>query len=254
MRYSSFGSSQDAHEHSKQNILDYFYRYDDFMESVGRVVDLGCDSEALDMQWWANATTRDEIQVPLNIHCVGVSNIDRLLLKHNNIAFQKQDIETFNKVKRKFDVLWCYDQLQYLLNPYQALSNWWHIAEKDAMLVIAVPQTVNTEYHIQEYNLSLGHKYHYTMPQLIYMLAVNGWDCRSGFFKKTPGDPWLYAIVYKSDVEPMDPKETNIYKLVEQTELLPQCAVDSIHKYGKLRQRDLVLPWLDKSIMVMEQH
>ena len=122
------------------------------------------------------------------------------------------------------------------------------------MLVIAVPQTVNTEYHIQEYNLSLGHKYHYTMPQLIYMLAVSGWDCRSGFFKKTPGDSWLYAIVYKSNVEPMDPKETNIYKLAEQTELLPQCAVDGIHKYGKLRQRDLILPWLDKSLMVMEQH
>ncbi len=251
---SSFGSPHEKHEHSFKNVLSYMYEYDDFMDSVGRVIDLGCDVEATDMLWWANATTRDETQTPLGIKCVGVNTFEKLNVKHNNISYQNHDIESLNRVKRTFDIVWCYDQLQYLLNPYQALSNWWHIAEKDAMLVIAVPQTVNTEYHIQEYNLSLGHKYHYTMPQLIYMLAVSGWDCRSGFFKKTPGDPWLYAIVYKSDVEPMDPKETNIYKLVEQTELLPQCAVDGIHKYGKLRQRDLILPWLDKNITVMENH
>ena len=251
---SSFGSPHEKHEHSFKNVLSYMYEYDDFMDSVGRVIDLGCDVEATDMLWWANATTRDETQTPLGIKCVGVNTFEKLNVKHSSISYQNHNIESLNRVKRTFDIVWCYDQLQYLLNPYQALSNWWHIANKDAMLVLAVPQTVNTEYHIQEYNLSLGHKYHYTMPQLIYMLAVSGWDCRSGFFKKTPGDPWLYAIVYKSNVEPMDPKETNIYKLVEETELLPQCAVDGIHKYGKLRQRDLVLPWLDKNLMVMEQH
>ena len=251
---SSFGSPQEKQEHSFKNVLSYMYGYDDFMDSVGRVVDLGCDVEATNMLWWANATTRDETQTPLGIKCVGVNTFEKLNVKHNSISYQNYDIESLNSVKKPFDIVWCYDQLQYLLNPYQALSNWWYIADTDAMLVLAVPQTVNTEYHIQEYNLALSHKYHYTMPQLIYMLAVSGWDCRSGFFKKTPGDSWLYAIVYKSNVEPMDPKETNIYKLAEQTELLPQCAVDGIHKYGKLRQRDLILPWLDKNIMIMEQH
>ena len=251
---SSFGSPQEKQEHSFKNVLSYMYGYDDFMDSVGRVVDLGCDVEATNMLWWANATTRDETQTPLGIKCVGVNTFEKLNVKHNSISYQNYDIESLNSVKKPFNIVWCYDQLQYLLNPYQALSNWWYIADTDAMLVLAVPQTVNTEYHIQEYNLALSHKYHYTMPQLIYMLAVSGWDCRSGFFKKTPGDSWLYAIVYKSNVEPIDPKETNIYKLAEQTELLPQCAVDGIHKYGKLRQRDLILPWLDKNIMIMEQH
>jgi len=251
---SSFGSPQEKQEHSFKNVLSYMYGYDDFMDSVGRVVDLGCDVEATNMLWWANATTKDETQTPLGIKCIGVNTFEKLNVKHNSISYQNYDIESLNSVKKPFDIVWCYDQLQYLLNPYQALSNWWYIADTDAMLVLAVPQTVNAEYHIQEYNLALSHKYHYTMPQLIYMLAVSGWDCRSGFFKKTPGDPWLYAIVYKSNIEPMDPKETNIYKLAEQTELLPQCAVDGIHKYGKLRQRDLILPWLDKNIMIMEQH
>ena len=251
---SSFSSPQEKHEHSFQNVLSYMYEYDDFMDSVGHVIDLGCDVEATDMLWWASATTRDEAKTPLGIKCVGVNTFKRLNSSHNSISYQNHNIESLNRVKKSFDIVYCYDQLQYLLNPYQALSNWWHIANKDAMLVLAVPQTVNTEYHIQEYNLALDHKYHYTMPQLIYMLAVSGWDCRDGFFKKTPGDPWLYAIVYKSNIEPMNPQQVNLYNLIEETELLPQCAVDGITKYGKLRQRDLILPWLDKNIMIMEQH
>jgi len=84
------------------------------------------------------------------------------------------------------------------------------------------------------------------------MLAVNGWDCRDGFFKKDANDPWLHAIVYKSEVAPMDPLTTNWYKLMEK-QLLPETADASILKYGILRQRDLVLPWLDKSNTWMAQ-
>ena len=47
MNYSSFASEQTAFEHSKKHILDLFYQYDDFMESIGRVVDLGCKNEAM---------------------------------------------------------------------------------------------------------------------------------------------------------------------------------------------------------------
>ncbi len=121
------------------------------------------------------------------------------------------------------------------------------------MMVIAVPQTTNVEFNMLEYNAQMNHKYHFTMPMLIYMLAVNGWDCNSGFFKKGIGDPWLYAIVYRSNIKPMDPAVTNLYNLVEDTELLPEVASKSIVKYGMLRQKDLLLPWLDKSNMLMAQ-
>ena len=121
------------------------------------------------------------------------------------------------------------------------------------MLIVAVPQTTNVRFNILEYNVHLEQKYHYTMPQLIYMLAVSGWDCRSGFFKKDINDPWMYALVYRSNIEPMDPKTTNLYKLAGDTDLLPKSAEDSISKYGYLRQRDLMLPWLDKNNMWMEQ-
>ena len=84
------------------------------------------------------------------------------------------------------------------------------------------------------------------------MLALTGWDCRSGFFKKTPTDPWLHAVVYKSDQEPRDPKTTRWYDLVDAG-LLPDTADKSIQKKGFLDQRDLVLPWLDKNLIWLGQ-
>jgi hypothetical protein len=253
MNYSSFTSQDLAYQHSKKHILDLFHEYDDFMESIGRVVDLGCDTEAFNMLWFANATTRDVQQLPLNIKCIGQSNIDKLLTKHNGISFQKGAPEMLSKTKRKFDILYCHDTLQFILNPYQALANWWNIANKDAMLVIAVPQTTNVEFNTLEYNTQMNYKHHYTVPMLLYMLAVNGWDCNGGFFKKAIDDPWIFAIVYRSDTKPMDPNTTNLYKLVDETNLLPDTAVQSITKHGMIKQKDLILPWLDKSLMDMRQ-
>ena len=253
MNYMSFTSQELAYQHSKKHILDLFYQYDDFMESIGRVVDLGCDNEALNMQWFANATSNDTRKEPLNIKCVGHSAIDKLLVKHNSISLQRGAPEMLSTTKRKFDILYCHDTLHFILDPYQALRNWWNIANKDAMLVIAVKQTTNVEFNALEYNAQMNYKHHYTVPMLLYMLAVNGWDCKGGFFKKAIGDPWIFAIVYRSNTKPMDPNTTNLYNLIEQTDLLPDVAVKSIEKYAMIRQKDLVLPWLDQNNMDMAQ-
>jgi len=254
MQLSSFTSPQQRFDHCYKNVLSYLYEYDAFMESVARVAGLGCDRESFDMQWWADATTRDEVEIPLNIKCTVISDIEKLNLKHKNISLQKEPFWTPSKVKKPFDILWAYDILQYVTNPYKVLANWWRIATTDSMLIIAVPQTTNLEFNRQEFHTVSNHKYHYTLPMLIYMLSVNGWDCNGGFFKKTVDDPWLYSIVYRSDIEPMDPMKTNLYNIAEDTNLLPECVVNSINKYGSLRQRDLVLPWIDKNLTVMENH
>jgi hypothetical protein len=79
------------------------------------------------------------------------------------------------------------------------------------------------------------------------MLALTGWDCRAGFFKKTPDDPFIHAVVYKSDQEPRDPKTTRWYDLAEAG-LLPKSAEEIVNSIGYLHQKDLVLPWLNKSL------
>lgn len=252
MKYSSFTGSNYSHEHSLET-LNLFYEHDDFMESVGRLADLGCGQDALDLEWWATRTTRDEENIPLNIQCVGIDNaFDSLKFRHSNVSFQKQDLETLDRVTKPFDILWCHDTFQYLLNPLQTLANWRKICHRDGMLVLILPQTTNLVFNRQEFNVPNAHYYHYTVTNLLYMLAVTGWDCANGFFKKDPGDPWLHAIVYNTDEPARDPRKTGWYDLLE-TDLLPESAKQSINRHGYIKQADLILPWLDKSLTWMEQ-
>jgi len=251
MKFSSFPNTQHSFDHSLHT-LNLLYEYDDFMESVGTVADLGCGQSGSVLEWWATRTTRGEEQIPLDIQCTGFDLVDKLKVKHKNISYQKQNIELLDSSKRKYDVLWCHDTFQYLLNPLGCLKNWRNIANNDSMLILSIPQTTNIKFNQQEFNVPSGQYYHYTLTNLIYMLAVNSWDCRNGFFKINHEDQWIHAIVYKSDVESMDPAATSWYDLVEKS-LLPDSVEASINKYGYPRQPDLVLPWLDKSVSWMAQ-
>lgn len=254
MVLSSFRDAKESHAHSRQT-LDVFYEHDDFMESVGRVADLGSGLSGLDALWWAEATTRDDTPMPLNIQVVAIDQLETFLpvRRAKNLIYQKEDLETWKTVKRGFDVLWCHDTFQYMINPLQCLTNWWHVAANDGMLVLILPQTTNMEFNEEAFDLPSGCYYNHTLTSLIYMLATTGWDCRSGFFLKKPADNWIHAIVYKSRRAPGDPRKTNWYDLAESG-LLPDSAIKSINKYGYLRQRDLVLPWIDKSFHWLGRH
>jgi SAM-dependent methyltransferase len=250
----TFRNAEESHEHSL-DILNLLYEYDDFMESVGTVVDLGCGA-GLDLEWWATATTRDDPPIPLNIRCVGVDILEKLAVakKYSNISYQQVDFENTNALSKKikFDVLWCHDAFQYCINPLETFKNWRSIANDDAMLIMSVPETVDIHRRVLSYTQPNGCYYHYSIVSLIHMLAINGWNCQDGFFKKTPGDPWFHLIVYKSSHEPTDPKTTTWYDLAEKN-LLPKSAVESINRYGFVRQEDLVLPWFDKSLSWLSQ-
>lgn len=235
-------------------ILNSLYQYDDFMAGVSTMVDLGC-GPGEDLAWWATATTREDTPQPLNIRCVGVDQLDQLPMaqKHANVTYQRTDFETtIYPPKNLFDVLWCHDAFQYCVNPLSTLSNWREISSNGAMLVIAVPQTISIHRHRLSYHLQSGVFYHHTMISLMYMLALTGWDCRAGFFQQESQDPWIRAVVYKSDQAPRNPKTTTWYDLAESN-LLPESADRSIHAHGYLKQDDLIVPWLDKSLTSMKQ-
>ena len=243
-----FRNPEESHAHSLET-LNWLYEHDDFMMSVGTVLDIGCGT-GLDTEWWATRTTRDEIAEPLDIKCTGLDLIDtpQVARKYSNITYQRNDFEKqiHTPKKGKYDVLWCHDSFQYAINPLETLKLWHSVAEPNAMLVLILPQTTNIEYRKLSFVQPSGCYYHYTLVNLMHMLAVSGWDCNAGFFKKSPADPWLHAVVYKSEQSPMDPK-TSWYSLAD-TGLLPKSAVDSINRYGFVNQNDLILPWLDKSL------
>lgn len=245
-----FRNPEESHAHSLQT-LNALYEYDDFMSSIDTLVDLGCGS-GLDLEWWATRTTRDDDRYPLNIKCIGVDLNAQLPIakKYPNITYQSTDFETqiYPIKKTLFDVLWCHDSFQYALNPMETLSKWWRIASEGAMLVIIVPQTTNFRARQQVFSQATGVYYHHTLISLIHMLSVSGWDCRGGFFKKNLNESWLHAVVYKSAHEPMNPKTTSWYELAEK-KLLPESADECIQRHGELRQQELIVPWLDKSLV-----
>jgi len=249
-----FAAPEQSYAHSLQT-LNCLYEHDSFMESIASIIDMGC-GPGLDLEWWATRTTRDENPQPLNIKCIGVDTMPELPMayRYPNIQYQKQDFELpIVSHKRRYDIVWCHDAFQYVINPFETLRNWRNVMAKDGMLALILPQTTNIEFNTQAYDQRDGCYYNWTMVSLIHMLSVTGFDCANGFFKKNPSDNWLHAVVYKSEHEPMDPRTTSWYDLCDKN-LLPESAVKSIQQYGYLRQRDLILPWIDKSLMSFQKH
>lgn len=252
MNLGYFTSAQSSHEHSLLT-LNALYEYDDFMMSIKTLVDMGC-GDGLDLEWWATRTTRDEDAKPLNIRCTGVDLDETLPMAHRykNIQYQPWDFEADTSVfnKRRFDIVWSHDSFQYVINPFQTLSRWWHLMTKGGMMILILPQNTNVEFNMQMFDQRDFVYHNYTMVSLLHLLSVSGFDCREGFFLKEPNDPWLHAVVYKSEHAPMDPRNTRWYDLIDK-KLLPVSAEDSIQRHGYLKQQDLVLPWLDRSLRVM---
>jgi SAM-dependent methyltransferase len=249
-----FTNPQQSHAHSLQ-VLDLLYEYDDFMLSVRTMADLGCGT-GLDLEWWATRTTRDEQRRPLNIQCVGIDLAPELPMarRYPNIRYQSQDFETeLLRQRQRFDVLWCHDSWQFVLDPLRTLPIWYRSMSDDGMLVISVPQTTNIHQRQQAFDQRDHRYFHWTMVNLIHVLAVSGFDCAGGFFRKLSRDPWLHAVVYRSAVGPQDPRTTTWYQLADLG-LLPDSARAGIQRHGYLRQQDLVLPWLDRSLASFHDH
>ena len=241
----------DSHRHSLQT-LNRLYEYDDFMASIKTVLDIGCGTGD-DLEWWATRTTRDEVPQPLNIQCTGIDLAPDLALtkKYNTVFYQSGNFEDIIPASSGgFDVLWCHDSFQYVHAPVKTLSNWWHLASTGAMLYLAVPVTQRIHRNQLDYHLPSGCYYHHTMVSLIYQLATAGWDCGTGFFRQASTDTWIHAVVYKSTHAPQDPTITTWHSLSELG-LLPESAMKSIHAHNYLRQQDLVIPWIDHSLMSM---
>jgi SAM-dependent methyltransferase len=244
-----FSSPLQSHQHSLQT-LESLYEYDDFMSSVDTLVDMGC-GEGLDLEWWATRSTRDDSKTPLNIRCTGIDVVERLpmALKHRNIVYQRQDFEKepIHLHKKTFDVIWCHDSFQYVIDPFHTLNNWRNVLSPDGMMVLILPQSTNLEFNTQAFDQRDFCYHNWTLVSLIHVLAVSGFDCRNGYFLKNPEDPWLHAIIYRGQHQAFDPRSTSWYDL-SMAGVLPESAVMGIKKHGYLRQRDLVLPWIDRNL------
>ncbi len=242
-----FKNAVESHSHSLE-VLNLLYNYDSFLDNLEYIGDFGAGS-GLDTQWWATLETRDDPPEPRNYKVYAldknISTVDENIINLPNVKFLQRDLESDHLVPRPLDLIWSHNVFQYLINPIGTLRNWNKQMNVDGMLLLMFQQSTNYSYNrYQNWGYNYCY-YNHNIINLIYMLAVNGFDCRDAYFYKEQNDPWIKAAVYKSNLEPMDPYTTSWYKLVE-CNLLSDSVVECINRYGNVRQEEIVTTWLDK--------
>lgn len=230
-----------------ETVLSEIRNYDAFLDSLHTIADMGCGTGE-DIHWWATLETRDDPPKPYNFNCFAV-DIDEAKLAQvptlPNIHKFNRNFNDYPMLPGSVDLLWAHDSLQYSHNPLETLKIWNKNMTVNGMLVISIPQSNGVEYN-RYYSRTYEHCfYNYTPTSLIYMLAVNGFDCRDAYLLKKFQDPWIQIAVYKSNIEPMDPASTTWEDLIEKN-LLHPTVVNSIRKHGHIRQEEIVMPWLDR--------
>ena len=250
----TFKNALESFDHSKP-IRDLLYQYDSFLDSLEVIADYGCGA-GLDLEWWATLMTRDDPPEPRNYLCyaidTNIKQIDTKLYNYDNIKIIQADIEIDQPVPRQIDLLWCRDTFQYMINPLNTLRMWNENMSVNGMLILSIPQSVHYE-HNRLNNISRnGWYYNYNVVNLMYILAVNGFDCRDAYFYKDINDSWLHAAVYKSDVLPMDPKTTSWHDLIDKN-LLNQSVKLCVEKYGYVKQEEIITTWLDKDFYQIKE-
>jgi len=230
-----------------ETVLSELRNYDSFLDSLRTVCDMGCGI-GNEIYWWATLNTRDDPPKPYNYNCFAVDTDSRKLAQIPNLPNLHKINRDFNDsaiIPVSVDLMWSHDSLQYSHKPIETLRNWNELMTENGMLVLSVPQSNGVEYN-RYYSRTYDHCYYnYTPTSLIYMLAVNGFDCRDAYLLKRFQDPWIHMAVYKSNIKPMDPAATSWNDLVE-LDLLHPTIVNSINRHGHLRQEEIVMPWLDR--------
>ena len=118
-----FKSDSDSHQHSLET-LNLIANYDDFMDSITTICDMGC-GVGLDLAWWATKTYLDEngAERPHNYKCLGVDlDLSRAAVNTDNMRIMQADFEEYNQNIRA-DVIWSHDSFRYATNPLSTLKS-----------------------------------------------------------------------------------------------------------------------------------
>ena len=243
-----FKNAHESHQHSL-DILNMIYGYDSFLDNLGVIADMGCGS-GLDTEWWATLATRDNPPEPHNYIVYAVDQdlrgLDELALAQNkNIIPIAGNFED-RIIPRQVDLIWSHDSFQYSREPFKCLANWKASLNVNGMLLMAIPQTTylkNNRLVVESHS----HQYYsYNIINLMYMLAISGFDCRDAYFYRKENTPWLYAGVYASEHEPLTQNAT-WYDLAERN-LINDSIINSVNRYGHARLEDVVVSWFDKNL------
>lgn len=243
-----FKNAFESHQHSLQT-LELLYGYDSFLDSLEYIADFGCGA-GLDTKWWATLETRDEPPEPRNYitYAVDINHkrLDPAIGELENVRLINEDFDCNDRpISRDIDLIWCHDSFQFVTNPLSTLKAWNKQLVENGMLILIFPQNTHYAYNRLQTHSYSGSFYNHNLVNLMYMLAVNGFDCRDAYFLKEENSAWLSAAVYKTAIEPMNPKITSWYDLADLN-LVNNSVMNSLNKYGYVKQDEIVTTWLDK--------
>lgn len=235
-----------SHEHSLE-VLNLLLGYDSFLDSLTTIADMGCGA-GLDVEWWATLMTRDEPPEPRNYIVYAVDQdlrkIDPAILKDNTNIIPLQGNFEERVIPRNVDLIWSHDSFQFARDPLKCLAAWKNQLNENGMLLMTVPQGTYIQHDCLVVEQHSHQYYNYNILNLIYMLALSGFDCRDAYFYRRKNSPWLYAAVYASSHEPL-PEHATWYDLADRN-LINDSLIDSVNRHGHARLEDLVVTWLDK--------
>lgn len=241
-----FSSQYQSHLHSLKT-LNLLYEYDSFLDSIKTVADMGCGA-GYDTKWWSELQTRDDPPEPRDIWVYAVDREDKIESDNVKGTRVKKIIADFEErcLPTEVDLIWSHNSFQYVLDPLKTLRNWNSMMVTDGMMILSFPQTSS---YVNNHLLNRAHSgayFSYNIVNLMYLLAVNGFDCNDAYFYRDPKEknPWIHAAVYKS-CEPMDPRTTSLWDLADK-DLLNPSAKRCLERHGHLLQEEILTTWFDK--------
>lgn len=229
------------------NFLELLYQYPEMMESIDNVIDVGC-GKGYDSLWWATIDDGDtDNPKPLNIKVTAIDKDNNLAkeVDHTHIEFVQGDWDKVT-LKDTYDVVWAHCVLHEAKDPLQFLHTMNRFCALGGMLCLSFPTTINTFYGEPDYRVYDQASHSITLPGLIYMLALSGFNCNDGFFLKQPNTNIINAIVYKDKEEVYGYGEKTLYDLEE---LLPESCNKQLEKFGYITNKGLLLHWIDGSLI-----
>ena len=97
--------------------------------------------------------------------------------EHSNVNKVKADWDTIT-FDKKFDVVWAHSVLQEANNPLKFLHKMNEFTSDGGVMCLSFPTTINTFYGEPDHRIYETAKHQITIPSLIYMLALSGFNSR----------------------------------------------------------------------------
>ncbi len=235
----------ESHQHSllALHLLDQF---DDFKVSIKHMADFGC-GKGYDLEFWANMHEWDEDGKPgpkLNFNCVGFDlHAEDNVPSRKNIKYKNHDFNTDNIVwSVPFDVVWCHNLMQHIYSPVEFLGKVNRAMSTGSMLYLCVPSTVSVyQNRFQNYTPSQNYNT-FTVSQILYLLALNGFDVNDFYLKKEKYTDIIEVLTYKE--RDTLPYNTSWYEIADMN-IVNDNIKEIILKNNILSDQGLVTKWLD---------